>query len=108
MWKQFAEKMKFRIDLDDYGLNGCWVDVIPISALPYAEVRAMSAQEAPTDQEFLKVLSKCILDWNLPDLPKPSENPDVLWQLPTALINFLAEEVGKQAQISRKRQKGSS
>jgi len=111
MWKLFAEKMKFRVNLDQFGLDGYWIDLVPISALPYSEVKTItSLNPQGNETEFLDVLAKCIWGWNLEDegkaLPLPSVDRNILLNLPTALLNYLAEEVGKQQPIGKKRQKG--
>lgn len=111
MLKDFAKKLKYRITLDDFGMPEYWIDVIPIVALPYKTVRQMSP-ETIKDDDFMNIMAQCIIDWNIVDengnrLPLPSEDINSIYELPAAMINYIADKIGNVDIFRKGQAKGS-
>jgi len=95
-----------RVDLNDLGLNGCWVDVLRPDFLTLAELEEIgvtpetAADQALPRAETLKLLALCIQDWNVPHpnkdeiLPLPRENPKMIEDmLPAGFIRTIVDKL---------------
>jgi len=107
MWKQFVERMKFRIELDEFGLKGKWVEALPVQALPYATIRSLP-DNPEDDSSFLDLLKQTIIDWNLEDpetgekLPIPKEDENSILKLPAILVNHITDKLSNQEVVPKK------
>lgn len=97
MWKRLAKSKKFT--LEEFDMPELWVEIIPMTVYPQRVIE----QYIDKDNGIFEL---CISKWNFSDpdtkeeYPLPKDNPDVMKDIPTMVMMWLANKIKEENDAS--------
>lgn len=89
-WNRIAKRQ--RHNLEEFGAEDLWVEIIPMTAYPQRTIEEYTQRDNG-------IFELCITKWNFTDpetekeLPLPKDDPDVMQDLPTMIVAWIADKI---------------
>jgi len=97
VWKKLAKVKRFT--LEEFDMPEIWVEIIPMTAYPQRVIEEYLEKETG-------IFELCITQWNFADpdsneiLPLPRDNPDIMKDIPTILMAWVANKIKEENDAS--------